>query len=185
MDTLWFCLACFCNLRYCFNFNSTVIDSHEESMQNEVFFITHHKPNCSMHATTNTRYINVILKRSRDFLLYTKKETSSGLSQRLNNSCYFYLPRIFYERKYSITWLQWNTTSRGVNIVVKLTNFRIDPLRSIKTHIVIVATMNTGTICNIRGSYDDWRVIGTHFDGLVFRTFLSENCYSLFLTLVQ
>ena len=33
-------------------------------------------------------------------------------------------------------------------------------------------------------SYDDWRVIGTRFDGLVFRTFLSENCYTLFLTLV-
>ena len=48
-----------------------------------------------------------------------------------------------------------------------------------------MATMKTGTICNIHGSYDDWRVIGTRFDGLVFRKFLYENCYTLFLTLVQ
>ena len=53
------------------------------------------------------------------------------------------------------------------------------------THIIIMATLKTGTICNIRGFNDDWRVIGTHFDGLVFRTFLSENCYTLSLTLVQ
>jgi len=45
--------------------------------------------------------------------------------------------------------------------------------------------MKTGIICNIRGSYGDWRVIGTRVDGLVFRTFLSENCYTLFLALVQ
>ena len=48
-----------------------------------------------------------------------------------------------------------------------------------------MATMKTGTICNIRGSNDDWSVIGTRFDGLVFRTEMSENCYTLFLTLVQ
>jgi len=48
-----------------------------------------------------------------------------------------------------------------------------------------MATIKTGTVCNIRGSYEDWTVIGTRFDGLVFRTFLSENCYTLFLTLVQ
>jgi len=36
--------------------------------------------------------------------------------------------------------------------------------------------MKTGQICNIRGSNDDWRVIWTRCDGLVFRTFLSENC---------
>jgi len=46
-----------------------------------------------------------------------------------------------------------------------------------------MATMKTGTICNIRGSYDDWRVIGIRFDGLVFRTCLSEN--TLVWTLVQ
>jgi len=45
--------------------------------------------------------------------------------------------------------------------------------------------MKTGTFRNIRGSNDDWGVIGTRFDGLVFRTFLSENCYTLLLTLVQ
>ena len=27
-----------------------------------------------------------------------------------------------------------------------------------------MATMQTGTICNIRGSYDDWRVIGKRFE---------------------
>jgi len=47
-----------------------------------------------------------------------------------------------------------------------------------------MATMKAGTICHIRGSYDDWRVIVTRFDGLVLWTFLSENCYTLFLTLV-
>ena len=75
-----------------------------------------------------------ILKRSREFLLYTKKETSSGLSLWLNTSCYFYLPRIFYERIYTITWLLWNVTSRDVNIVVKVNYFRFDCLRSTKTH---------------------------------------------------
>jgi len=79
----------------------------------------------------------------------------------------------------------WNATSHDVNIVVKLTYFRFDRLRSTNTHIIIMATMETGTICNIRGSNDDWRVIGKHFDGLVFRMFLSEKCYTLFLTLVQ
>ena len=41
-----------------------------------------------------------------------------------------------------------------------------------------MATMKTVPICNIRRSYDDWKVIGTRFDGLVFRMFLSENCYT-------
>ena len=45
--------------------------------------------------------------------------------------------------------------------------------------------MKTGTICNIRGPNDDKRVIGTRLDGLAFPTFLSENFYTLFLTLVQ
>jgi len=40
--------------------------------------------------------------------------------------------------------------------------------------------MKTGMICHIRGSNDDCRVIGTRFDGLVFRTEMSENCYTLF-----
>ena len=72
--------------------------------------------------------------------------------------------------------------SRDGNIVVKLTFFRFDRLGSTKTHIITMATMKTGMICNIRGTIDDWRVIGTH---LVFRMFLSKNCYTLFLTLVQ
>jgi len=29
-----------------------------------------------------------------------------------------------------------------------------------------MAIMKTGKICNISGSYDDWRVNGTRFDGL-------------------
>ena len=92
----------------------------------------------------------------------------------LINSCYFYFPRIFY----TITWLLWNATSRDLNIVVKLTYYRFDRLRSKKTHIIIMVNMKTGTICNIRASNDDWKVIGTHFDGLVFRIFLSEDCYT-------
>jgi len=75
--------------------------------------------------------------------------------------------------------------SRDVNIVVKLTYFRFDRLRSTKTHRFNMATIKTSMICNIRGSNDDWRVIGTCFDGLVFRTFPSENCLTLFLMLVQ
>jgi len=69
--------------------------------------------------------------------------------------------------------------SRDVNIVVKLTYFWFDRLWSTKTH------NHHGHHENIHGSYDGWRVIGTRFDGLVFRTFLSENCYTSFLTLVQ
>jgi len=30
-----------------------------------------------------------------------------------------------------------------------------------------MAAFKTGTICQIRSSTDDWRVIGTQFDGLV------------------
>jgi len=48
-----------------------------------------------------------------------------------------------------------------------------------------MATMKTGMICHIRGSNDDYRVIETRFDRLVLRTEISENCYTLFLTLVQ
>jgi len=47
----------------------------------------------------------------------------------------------------------------------KLIYFRFDNLQSTKTHIIIMATMKTGTICNTCGSNDDWRVIGTRFDG--------------------
>ena len=79
----------------------------------------------------------------------------------------------------------WNATSRDVNIVAKLTYFRFDRLRSTNAHRINMATMKTGTSCNIRGSNDEWRVIETRFDVLVFRTFLSKNCYTLFLTLVQ
>ena len=32
-----------------------------------------------------------------------------------------------------------------------------------------MATMKTGMIYNIRGSNDNWRVIRTRFDGLVFQ----------------
>ena len=31
-----------------------------------------------------------------------------------------------------------------------------------KTHIIIMATIKTDMICNIRGSYDDWREL-LHF----------------------
>jgi len=76
-------------------------------------------------------------------------------------------------------------TSRDANIVVKLTYFRYDRLRSTKTHRTIMTTMKTGIICLIRGSNDECRVIGTRFDGQVFRTEMSENCYTLSLTLLQ
>jgi len=48
-----------------------------------------------------------------------------------------------------------------------------------------MVTMKTGTMRNIRGWNDDRRVIGTRVDGLVFWSFLSENCTTLFSTLVQ
>ena len=48
-----------------------------------------------------------------------------------------------------------------------------------------MATMKTGMICHIRGSNDECRVIGARFYGLVFRTEMSGNWYTLFLTLVQ
>ena len=141
----------------------------------------------------------VILKLSRDCLLYTKKDRNCDLfavkntacttftsrENVLNTSFYFYLPRKFYRWKYTITWLLWNATSRDADIVLKLIYFRYDRLRSTKTHRTIMATMKTGIICHIRGSNDDCRVIGTRFDGLVFRTEMSENCYTLVLTLVQ
>ena len=141
----------------------------------------------------------LILKRSRDCLPYTKKDRNCDLfavkitacttftsrENVLNTSCYFYLPSILYEWKYTITWLLWNATSRDANIVVKRTYFRYDRLRSTNIHRIIMATMKTDMICHIRGSNDDCRVIGTRFDGLVFRTEMSENCYTLFLTLVQ
>ena len=51
----------------------------------------------------------------------------------LKRSRIFYIVYvIFYERKYTITWLQWNATSRGVNIVVKLIYIWFDRLRSTK-----------------------------------------------------
>ena len=145
--------------------------------------------------------ISLILRRFRDCLQYTKKDRNCDLfavkitacttftsrENVLNTSCYFYLPRIFHERKYTITWQLWNATSRDANIVVvvKLTYFRYDRLRSTHTHRIIMATMKTGMICYIRGSNDDYGVIETRFDRLVLRTEISENCYTLFLTLVQ
>jgi len=69
--------------------------------------------------------------------------------------------------------------------VTTMDYFRYDRLRNTKTHRIIMATMTTGMICHIRGSNDDCRVIGTRFDGLVFQTEMSENCYTLLLTLVQ
>ena len=48
-----------------------------------------------------------------------------------------------------------------------------------KTYIIIMATMKTGTICNIRGSNDNWRVIGTRFDGLVVRTYFGHSQSSI------
>ena len=42
-----------------------------------------------------------------------------------------------------------------------------------------MATMKTGTICNIRGSNDDWRVIGARFDGLVFLATCKTDLYQL------
>ena len=140
--------------------------------------------------------LTIVLKRSHECLLYTNKDRNCDLfaviitacttftsrENVLNTNCYFYLPRIFY--KYTITWLLWNATSRDANIV-KLTYFRYARLRSTNTHSIIMATMITGMICHIRGSNDDCRVIGTRFDGQVFRTEMSENCYTLFMTLVQ
>ena len=40
-----------------------------------------------------------------------------------------------------------------------------------------MATMKAGTICHIRGSYDDWRVIVTSFDGLVFCPRTATRCF--------
>jgi len=37
-----------------------------------------------------------------------------------------------------------------------------------------MATMKNVTICNICGSNDDWRVIGTYFDGLFHKYGTSE-----------
>ena len=46
-----------------------------------------------------------------------------------------------------------------------------------------MATMKTGTICNIRGSYDDWSVIGTRFDGLsISNIFVREVLHFIFDT---
>jgi len=45
----------------------------------------------------------------------------------------------------------------------------IDRLQRTLTHRINMATIITGTICNIRRSIDDWRVIGTRFDGLVYK----------------
>ena len=48
-----------------------------------------------MHNAQVNRHLIIILKWSRDFLLYTKKETSSVLFYE-KYGCYFYLPRKFY-----------------------------------------------------------------------------------------
>ena len=64
--------------------------------------------------------------------------------------------------------------SRDVNIVVKLTYFQFDCLLCTQTHTIIMATMN------ILGSYYDCRVIGTCFDGLVFRTLYFWHWFSSF-----
>ena len=106
--------------------------------------------------------LTIVLKRSHECLLYTNKDRNCDLfaviitacttftsrENVLNTNCYFYLPRIFYEWKYTITWLLWNATSRDANIVVKLAYFRYDRLWSTKTHIIIMATMKTGMIYN-------------------------------------
>jgi len=49
---------------------------------------------------------------------------------------------------------------------------RVDKVQ--KTHIIIMATMKTGTICNIPDSNDDWRVIGIRFDGLELLHFIFD-----------
>jgi len=89
-----------------------------------------------------------------------------------------------------VYFMNENTLSRdyyGMRRPVKLLKPTFDLIvcELQKTHIIIMATMKTGTICNIHGSYDYRWVIGTRVDGLVFRTFLSGNCYTLLLTLVQ
>ena len=117
----------------------------------------------------------LILKRSRDCLLYTKKDRNCDLfavkitacttftsrENVLNTSCYFYLPSILYEWKYTITWLLWNAMSRDANIEIKLPYFRSDRLQSTKTHIIIMATMKTGRFCP--HSWFLWRLEG-HWD---------------------
>ena len=64
----------------------------------------------------HNNHLKHILKRSRDCLLYTKKDRNCDLfavkitacttftssENVLNTSCYFYLPHIFYEWKYTI-----------------------------------------------------------------------------------
>ena len=79
-------------------------------------------------------------------------------------------------------------TPCDVNIVVKLTYFRFDCLRSTKTHTikynhhVHLEQTRFATfvvLMTIGGSF------GTCFDGLGIRTIQSENCYTSFLTLVQ
>ena len=114
-------------------------------------------------------WINKNLKRSRDCLLYTKKDRNCDLfadkitacttftsrENVLNTNGYFYLPCIFYEWKYTITWLLWNAMSRDANIEIKLPYPTFD---------LIV-----------------WKVQKQ----IVFRTEMSENCHTLFVTLVQ
>ena len=106
-------------------------------------------------------WLSPIHKKDRNCDLFAVKITActtfTSCENVLNTSCYFYLPRIFYEWKYTITWLLWNATSRDANIVVKLTYFRYDRLRSTKTHIIIMTTMS----CHIRASNDECRVIGS------------------------
>ena len=51
-----------------------------------------------------------------------------------------------------VYFMNENTLSHDY-YVVKLTYF--DRLRSTDTHVIIMATMKIGTICNIHGSNDD------------------------------
>ena len=52
---------------------------------------------------------------------------------------------------------------RPVNIVLQLTSFPCDGLRSTQTHRINMITMKPGTMRNICSTNDDWRVIVTRF----------------------
>ena len=108
------CLLCIVN--YCYGQEAFISFSNKLNLTYDKDTILEHWI-FNFRINTIKQKSNVILKRSRDFLLYTKMETSGGLSLWLNTSCYFNLPRIFYEWKYTITWLLWNATSCDVNIV--------------------------------------------------------------------
>ena len=114
-------------------------------------------PNAGSGIQSFVRMLNFIgcglkkyIKRSRDCLLYTKKDINCDLfadkitacttftsrENVLNTNGYFYLPCIFYEWKYTITWLLWNAMSRDANIEIKLPYFRSDRLQSTKTNSI-------------------------------------------------